>query len=162
MNVSSKTARLHRRQAAKRRKYARLRRAGRVPQHTQAERRQAAAERERQREADQRHVVWLRRGALPVAATVTAAASVMFGAGHTMGGIAHLYRPLSAATQFYPWVPSPDSDYPDPPHVPESVGTFYTAYDGAGTARADIATGPVAAESWLPWKWTYNPNVLGD
>lgn len=163
INVSSKTARLHRRQAANRRKHARLRKAGRVPQHTQAERRQAAAEREHQREADQYRQWWKRQVTLPVATTVAAAAaSVVFGAGHTMGGIAHLYPPLSAATQFYPWVQSPDSDYPDPPHVPESVGTSYTAYDGAGTARADVTIGPVAPASWLSWEWTYNPNVLGD
>ena len=163
INVSSKTARLHRRQAANRRKYARLRKAGQVPQHTKAERKLAAAERERQHEADQRRTIWLRRGALPVATTVTAAAaSVVFGAGRATGGTAHLYRPVSAATQFYPWVQSSDSDYPDPPHVPESGGTFYTAYDGAGTARADRASGPVAAGSWLPWEWTYSPNVRGD
>lgn len=140
-----------------------MRRAGRVPQHTQAERKQAAAGRELQREAGQRRTVWLRRGALPVATTVTAAAaSVVFGAGHATSRIADLYRPVSAATQFYPWVPSPDSDYPDPPHVPETGGTFYTAYDGAGTARADRASGPVAAGSWLPWEWTYSPNIRGD
>ena len=163
ISVSSKTARLHRRQAANRRKYARLRKAGRVPQHTKAKRKLAAAERERRREADQRRTVWLRRGALPVAATVTAAAaSVVFGAGHATSRIANLYRPVSATTQFYPWMPSSDSDYPDPPHVPESVGTFYTAWDGAGTARADIATWPVAAGPWLPWEWTYGPNVPGD
>ena len=59
-------------------------------------------------------------------------------------------------------VPSSDSDHADPPHVPESDGTFYTDYGGAGTARTDIAIGPVAPASWLPWEWTYSPNILRD
>jgi hypothetical protein len=161
-NVSSKTARLHRRQAANRKKYARLRKAGRVPQHTQAERMLAAAERERQREADQRHEAWLRRATLPVAATVTAAAaSVLFGADHSTSVIPRLYQPYSATAQFYPYVPSHDSGDPDLPHVPEPDATFYTDYGGPGTARTDIAIGPVPPASWLPWEWT-NTNIFSD
>lgn len=159
---SSKTARLHRRQAGKKKRYARLRRAGRMPQHTQAERRLAAAERERKREADRLRMVRRRRAALPVAVAVTAAsASVVFGAGHATAGIAHLYRPYSAADHFYPWVTSMDSDYPDPPHVPEPDTTFYSNFDAAGTARTDFHIGPVAPGTWLPWEWT-NTNIFGD
>jgi hypothetical protein len=159
INVSSKTARLHRRQAANRRKYARLRNAGRVPQHTRAERRLAAAERERQREADQRRVVWLRRATLPVVG-VGAAAELVFGA-PSAGGIMHLYRPCSAASQFYSYTRSSGAGNSHQDQ-PEPDGTFFTNYDGSGTARADIAIGPVAPASWLPWEWTYSPNVLGD
>jgi hypothetical protein len=144
ISVNSKTARLHRRQAANRRKYARLRKAGRVPQHTQAERRHAAAERERQREADQRHVVWLRRGALPVATAVTAAAaSVVFSTADSVRGAGHVHYPFSAASQPYPYVPFAPED-PDLPHVPEPAGTFYTAYNGSGTATTATRFGPAA------------------
>ena len=44
---SSKTARIRRRQAARRKQAERLRRSGRAPQHTQTERRRAEAERQR-------------------------------------------------------------------------------------------------------------------
>jgi hypothetical protein len=161
--VSSKTARLHRRQAANRRKYARLRKVGRVLRHTKAERKLAAAEREHQREADQYRQWWKRQVTLPVATTVAAAAaSVVFGAGHAKIGIADLYRPLSAVTQFNPWVHSSESDYPDPPHVPEQDVTNSPVFFAAGTARADRASGPVPAGAWFPWEWTGSPNVFGD
>ena len=48
-SVSSKAARLRRRQAARRKQEKRQRKSGRVPQHTRAERRREAAERQRQR-----------------------------------------------------------------------------------------------------------------
>lgn len=163
VNVSSKTARLHRRQAANQKRYARLRKSGQVLQHTQAERRLVAAERERQREADRQRQVWLRRATFPVAATVAGAAvSLVFGAVHDTGQTAHLYKPYSATSQLYRYVPSSGSDYPDPPHVPEPDGTFYTAYYGGGTATTSVATGPVGPTSWNPWEWTYGPNILGD
>lgn len=75
--VSSKTARLRRRRAARRKMDKRLRKSGRVPQYTRAERRQAAAERQQQHEADRRRQARLRRVVLPVFASV-GAASIMF------------------------------------------------------------------------------------
>jgi anti-sigma factor RsiW len=157
--VSSKAARLHRRQAANKRKYARLRKAGKVPQHTQAERRRAEAEREQKRKAEQYRETWLRRARLPVAAAVAGAAvSVVFGATHAT--IGHVYRSYPTATQSYPRVSS--FDYPDPPHVPESDGTFDTGYGAAGTARTDIRVGPVPPTTWEPWEWTYSPKVYDD
>ncbi len=67
--MSGKAARLRRRQAAQRsaaqrKKNRRVRKSGRVPQHTQAERRRAEAERQRQQEADQGRQVRLRRAVL--------------------------------------------------------------------------------------------------
>jgi hypothetical protein len=148
VDVSSKAARLHRRQAAKRKRYARLRKAGRVPQHTQAERRLAAAERERQREADQRREAWLRRGVLPVTLTLTAAAaSVVIGAGHPTGVVQRFYHPYTAAAQLYPYAPSRDSGDPDLPHLPEPDATFYTAYAGSGTAVASVHILP-GVQTW--------------
>ena len=153
--MSSKTARLHRRQAANRRKYARLRKSGRVPQHTEAERKRAAAE----READRRRAIWLRRATLPVVTGVGAAATIVtVSAAPATGGIMHLYHPYSAASQPYPYV-SPAPDDPDPPHVPEPDMTFYTAYDGSGTSTATTRIGP---GTWNPWEWTYGSNVPGD
>lgn len=143
--MSSKTARLRRRQAANLKKYARLRKAGTVPQHTQAQRRLAAAERERQRVADQRRDVRLRLASLPVAATVSAAAaSFVFGAAAT-NETGHVHRPLyPAVRQAYPFVPF-DTDHPDPPHVPELEMTDYPVYYAAGTATAAMHAG---SESW--------------
>jgi hypothetical protein len=159
INVSSKTARLHRRQAANRRKYARLRKAGRVPQHTRAERRRAAAERERQREAEQGHVVWFRRGTVTTAIGVGAAATLTFSTAPATGNVFRMGRPYSVLNQAYALM---RSDSPDYPHLPEQEMTYDPVFYAAGTARADIATRPVASGSWLPWEWTYSPNVLGD
>lgn len=153
--MSSKTARLHRRQAANRRKYARLRKAGRVPQHTTAERRHAAAERERQREAEQRRHDWLRRATGPVVTTLGAAAAgvVIVAAPEATGETGHLgYMVQSySLAQLYPWVP-PGSDHPDYPHVPEPDMTFYPLRTTAGTANASVRYG-LGAPRWDAWEW---------
>jgi hypothetical protein len=134
--VSSKRARPQRRQASNLKRYARLRRAGRVPQHTQAERRLAAAERERQCEAEQRRTVWLRRAILLVATVVTAAAGIAtFTVAPAMGGLGHAHHPYSAVSQLHLSVPL-DPDHPDPPHVPDPDSTFYTDYDGSSTSTS--------------------------
>jgi hypothetical protein len=127
-----------------------------VPQHTTAERRHAAAERERQHQAEQRHNQWLRRVTGPTVVTVGAAAGLVLGA-PTASGVFQHYHPYSAASQPFPYIPFD----PDPPHTPEPDMTFYTAYDGSGTATTTTLIGPVA-ESWNPWEWVYGPNVLGD
>ena len=74
--VSSKTARLRRRHAARRKMAKRPRKAGRVPQHTRAEQRRAEAERQRQRqqEADRCRQIWRRRTMIPLSALIGAAA----------------------------------------------------------------------------------------
>lgn len=125
--MSSKTARLHRRQAARREQYRRLRKAGRVPQHTTAERRHAAAERKHQREAEAHRQWWHDRLSGSLAATVgAAAAGVVIAAPVATDGIGHLYKPYSVASRLYPWVLSSDDGSPDYPHVPEPDRTFYT------------------------------------
>jgi hypothetical protein len=162
--VSSKAARLRRRQAARRKKYARLRKSGLMPRHTQAERRLAAAERHRQREAEQRRQAWLRRMVVPVVTGVGAAGFVFAAPG--ISPIRHPVYPHSAASPlYYSYVPMSDSDHPDPPHPAEPDMTFYTNWDGAGTASTGVVIGPVEAASWDGWEWTgstYGPNVLGD
>jgi hypothetical protein len=127
-----------------------------VPQHTTAERRHAAAERQRQRQEEQRHNQWLRRVTGPTVVTVGAAAGLVFGAPTVSGAIQH-HHPYSAASQPFPFEP----DYPDPPHTPEPDMTFYTAYDGSGTATTAVRFGP-GTPAWDAWEWTYGPNVLGD
>jgi hypothetical protein len=93
-----------------------------VPQHTTAERRHAAVERERERGADQTHWEHLRRLTGPVVVTVGAAAGLVLGA-PTVSGIFPCH-PYSAASQPFPF----DPDHPDPPHPPEPDTTFYSAY----------------------------------
>jgi hypothetical protein len=138
--VSSKAARLRRRQAVRHKKEKRQRKSGRVPQHTRAERRRAAAERGRQREADQRRQERLRKGTRRVVVP-TIAASFLFvpltevGIGH------HSYPYLSA-------VALARSDNPDLPHIPESDGTYYSSLVAAGTARTNVLVGPVPSEIW--------------
>lgn len=148
---SSKAACRRRRQAARREQYRQLRKAGRVPQHTRAERARAAAERERQREVEQRRLAWLGRVTGPVVTTVGAAAGLILGAPGT-GVIGHVYHPYSAVSQFYPYAPL-GPGFPDP-HTPERDVTLYTAYDRAGTARTHISIWPVRPGSWNPWAWT--------
>jgi hypothetical protein len=41
------------------------------------------------------------------------------------------------------------------PHLPEVGGTSYSIYTGPGTARADIATGPVDPWADLVGRWRY-------
>ena len=133
--MSSKSARLRRRHEARRKQEKRLRKSGRMPQHTKAERRRAEAERQCQREADQRRQVWLGRVVLPVV-TSASAASIMFLplAGASSGH--HSYPYLSAAELAWP-------DNPELPHMPESDMTFDTPWAGPGTASVNVAIGPV-------------------
>lgn len=155
-SVSSKAARLHRRQAARCKKEKRLRKSGRVPQHTRAERTREAAERRRQRETDQRRQERLRKVTLRVALP-TIAASFLFvplveaGSGH------HSYPYLSAAALAGP-------GNPDLPHIPESNGTLYSPLVAAGTARTNVLVGPVPSEIWDGSEryGTYGPNISGD
>lgn len=159
--MSSKTARLHRRQAARREQYRRLRKAGRVPQHTTAERRHAAAERKHQREAEAHRQWWHDRLSGSLAATVgAAAAGVVIAAPVATDGIGHLYKPYSVASRLYPWVLSSDDGSPDYPHVPEPDRTFYTPSYAAGTATTSIRIGP-DSPSWDPWEYARG-YLLGD
>ena len=144
--MSSKTARLRRRQAANKRKYARLRKAGRVPQHTTAERRLAAAEREHKREADQRRHKWVQRATFTFA-TGSVAAEFVFGvpgSGHAepVNPIAH-YFPVSG----YVAASGADNSHND---LPEVETADFPVYYAAGTATIDIRIGPVEP-AWQPW-----------
>lgn len=61
-------------------------------------------------------------------------------------------------------VPPTGSDHPDPPHPDGPDMTFYTRWDGGGTARVDVAVGPVGSVSWDGWEWCgpWGPNIFGD
>lgn len=154
--MSSKTARLRRRQAARRKKDKRLRKSGRVPQHTRAERRRAEAERQRQREADQRRQARLQRMVIPLVAS-TSAAGITFTTTAEVSKWHGLYPDVSAAQRAWP-------DNPDLPHMPEPDMTFYSPLVVAGTARADMR---VVRWGTVPWDGSerygrYGPNIFGD
>lgn len=108
--VSSKSARRRRRQAAALRRYKRLRREGRLPVHTRAQRRRAAAERELQREAERRRFARIRILAGSAAAP-PAAAAVMFLAPPVQISLHKVHEPYIAA-QALSW-----PDRPDYPHT---------------------------------------------
>jgi hypothetical protein len=140
--VSSKTARLRRRQAVRREEHRRPRKADRVPMHTTAERRRAAVDRQHKREVEQHRDWWRRRFSGSLAATVTtSAASAVIAVPVATVGIWHLYKPYSAASQFYSNART-DSDHPDYPHTPEGDPTFYTPWYRWGTATTSIRIGP--------------------
>lgn len=133
--MSSKAARRRRRETARRKKQKRLRKSGRVPQHTRTERKRAEAERKRQREADQRRQAWLGRAVLPVVASASVA-SVMFLPLTGVSSGRHSYPYLSAAELAWP-------GNPELPHMPEPGMTFDTPWAGPGTARVNVIVGPV-------------------
>ena len=139
--MSSKTARLRRRQAAQRNKYKRLRKSGRLPQHTRPERKREEVERQRWQEAHERRQKRLRRAVFPVIGSIGAAGIMMFMplAGVSSGHHSYLY--LSAADPAA-------SGNPDLPHAPESDGTYYSPLVAAGTARTHVLVGPVPSEIW--------------
>ena len=132
--MSSKTARLRRRQAVQRNKYKRLRKSGRVPQHTRAERRREAVERQRWQEAHERRQKRLRRAVFPVIGSIGAAGIMMFMplAGASSGHHSYLY--LSAAD------PAALGN-PDLPHIPESDGTYYSPLAQAMSRTNRISSG---------------------
>ena len=149
---SSKSACRRRRRAANHRKYAKLRKAGRVPRQTAAERREVAVEHHNQREVEQNEQWWQRRLTGSAAAMVSAAA-VIAPVHAATDAIWHLHQSHSAVQYFNPYLRS-DPERPDLPHLPEPDATYYTAFDGAGTAATNRATGPVAGR-WDPWEWTH-------
>ena len=128
---SSKRARRRRRQAAHATHFKRLSRAGRVPQHTRAERRRAAAERARQREADQRREKLIGRVMPPLAMGVAIPAFVFLGLSEPAVTGAHHWYPISSAAPFG-GVGLPAG--PDMPDLPEPGMTYYTPMITAGTA----------------------------
>jgi hypothetical protein len=97
---------------------------------------------------------------IPVA-TVVGAAGVLMGAASAGGAAstaAFPYRYHSSPVVYSSlWVPSPDADHSDLPHLPEPDATYYSPYAGGGTARTDIARGPAGSASWDPWLWTRGP-----
>jgi len=155
--VSSKTARLDRRQAARRKEHKQLRKSGRVPQHTRAERQKAKAERQHQREAERSRQARLRRNVLPVL-TATAAASFLVVIPATVTKGHSVYPFISAAEPTGP-------DRPEPPHLPEPDMTFYTPWAGAGTtAVAHLQTRP-PGPVYLGGQERYGlfgPNIFSD
>jgi hypothetical protein len=152
---SSKTARLHRRQAARRKKYKRLRKSGRVPRHTRAERRRAEAERQRQREAERFQESWLRWRAAPAVIATGAASSIALfplqvGRGH------YAYQYVSAGGAAGP-------SRPDLPHPPDTDPTFYPSWSGPGTTTTARVGGPVNSvhpDGSERYGW-WGPNILG-
>lgn len=149
--VSSKSASRRRRQAANKKKYAQLRKAGRLPQHTMAERRHAAAERVLKHETDQKHHQRLQRVAVPTAVTAAAAAVLVFGAPRLTGHLQH-NSAYPVATQPFGYG-LPYADHPDPPHQPEPDATFYPQMVVSGTAVTAVAPRPTSSKPWNPWLW---------
>jgi len=139
-SVSSKTARLHRRQEARRKKDKRKRKSGRVPQHTRAERKRAQAERQLHRQVEQSRQAWLRRGAVLVL-TSTGVASLAFLAPAEVSSGHHMYQYVSAAGFAWP-------GNPDLPHPPEPDMTFSPPFLTAGTASTAARVRRVAPVSW--------------
>jgi hypothetical protein len=153
--MSSKAARLRRRQAARRKLDKRLRKSGRVPQHTRAERRREAAERQRQHEIDHRRQVRLRRLTFSALAPVGAASVIVTSV--VEFNVHHSYPFLSATA-------STGLGNPDLPHMPEQDRTDYTSSVEAGTASTFTFVGPVAPMSWDGSEHyrSYGPNIFGD
>ena len=150
--VSSRRARRRRRQAAQVRHYKRLRKAGRVPQHTRAERRRAAAERARQREADEQRKTRLRRVLPPLAVGAGVPALVFLGPGAAAGvGVHHWYPMVSSGSPGGLALPAPDD-------LPEPGMTYYTPIIAAGTA----VTFAVQVYGDLWWRSWYPPDLTGD
>jgi hypothetical protein len=140
---SSKTARLRRRHAARRKEYKRLRKSGRVPQHTRAERRRAEVERQREREAERSWEAWRRRKAVPTFIAVGAASFIELAS-----------PPASRGHYVHPYIWAADAAWsgrPDLPHQPETDMTFYAQWDTMGTANASPEVGPanLAHLGWL-------------
>jgi len=134
--VSSKTARLRRRQVAGRKKDERLRKASRALRSTtQAKRMQAQAELDRQQDADSPRLARLQRAVIPVMTSMSAASFVFLASAEVSSGH-YVYQSVSAAGLAWP-------GNPDLPHVSEPDMTFDTPIIEAGTARTDLGV--------LPW-----------
>jgi hypothetical protein len=149
---SSKRARRRRRQAAQARHYKRLRKAGRLPQHTRAERRRAAAERARQREADERRQRLIGRVVPPLAMGVAVPAFV-FTTVAVVSGAHHPFPIIAPGSPAGLALPDPEL-----PHLPEPDGTYYTPIVAAGTAVTFALRVP--REPW--WYSLYGPYLTGD
>jgi hypothetical protein len=134
----------------------RLRKSGRVPRHTRAERRREALERQRQHEVDQRRQVRLRRLAFSALAPV-GAASVVVASTVEFNNVHHSYPFLLAAA-------SAGSGNPDLPHMPERDMTYYSSSVEAGTASTFSFVGPVSPMAWDGSEryGSYGPNIFGD
>jgi hypothetical protein len=154
--MSSKAACLRRRQVARHKKQKRLRKSGRVPQHTLTERRREAAERQRARVADQHRQARIRRAVVP-ALVPLGAASFIFLAPAGLSAGRYTYQSLSADQPAWP-------GNPDLPHMPEPDVTFYTPLVVAGTARTNVLAGLVSSEPWDGSEryGRYGPNIFGD
>jgi hypothetical protein len=92
--------------------------------------------------------------------TLATGAAAAFAVGVPVSG--HVV-PRSPLAMYSPWSPS-DPGSPDLPHLPEPEMTFYTAYDGSGSATTGTY-GP-APGTWSAWEWTQAygafPGVFGD
>jgi len=131
--------------------YKRLRKAGRVPQHTRAERRRAAAERASQREADERRQRVQGRIGLQVA-EVVGVGSIAFVFGVSgLPVVHHQYPSLLPGSTAGVALPAPDV-----PHLPGPDGTYYTpTIDPSGTVPTSLP--------WDPrWYSLYGPHLTGD
>lgn len=151
--ASSKSACRKRRRAAGLRRYKRLRREGRLPVHTRAERKRAAQERERAREAVRREERRNRRVAA-IAVPPAAAAAFIFvpPSGHISPPEFHQLAIVPAAA---PWLA--DLERPDYPHtdlleIPEP-DPFIPAL---GTASPFANYGPYPRGVTHPGDWQRN------
>jgi hypothetical protein len=155
--ASSKSARRKRRRAAALRRYRRLRREGRrLPVHTRAERKRAAQERERFREAVHREE---RRNRSVAAITVAPAAAAALIFVPPSGHISLLeFHQLAIAPAAIPWLAVPER--PDYPHtdlleIPEP-SSFIPAAGTASTFasyRPYPRAGVTHPGGWRHYRW---------
>jgi hypothetical protein len=144
--VSSKTARLRRRQAARARAYNRLRKVGRLPVHTRTERLREAAQRRADRERQAGTLTWMKRGTLVMVAAGGAAAVV---------ALVPVQQDHSAHYTGYPFATTQDQmslplPRPDPFHGAEPDGTYFTPYVGPGTTAVSTWHGTVPSGGHFP------------
>ena len=151
---SSRRARRRRRQAAQARHYRRLRKAGRVPQHSRAERQRAAAERARQREADQRREKLRGRIGLQVAEVVGVSSMAFFFGVSGLPVVHHQHPTVLPGSSAGVALPAPDM-----PHMPVPDGTYYTPIVAPGSADA-ASVRSLPGNPW--WYSPYGPNLTGD
>jgi hypothetical protein len=149
---SSKTARRKRRRAGALRRYKRLRREGRLPVHTRAERKRVAQERERSREAERREE---RRNCRVAAVTVTSTAAAAFIAVISPEHILphEIYRPYIAA-EATSWPDRPDYPHTDLLEIPEP-DSFIPAMGTASSFASyrPYPRGVTHPGSWKRYRW---------
>src|SRR5258708_2448358 len=145
--ASSKTARLKRRRAARKRRDKQPRKSGRVPVHTRTERKRAALEREARRRRDQRRARRSRKVAAIAVAPVAAAAVI------TVLQSAHIPRPQLYRPFYAAQAGLASSDKSDSPHTDLMEVMLADPFiPVVGTASPFTHNGPYPAGGFNSWE----------